>query len=355
MNLVVGEQDKTWTFLPSVESPGSELNNSSDLSNEISQSFPEERKVQDGPAAEVTGMRESFESDRADGKIITRTPRGSHSRRRSLGALPTAPPHATSNAALDDKPINWLVDDGMLCHAIPEAEIFQFGYRLGPAPESLTSEFYERVSQALRREIEKRIDLNLLESDQDSTNLQDSLKGPIIFIAFGDGGIIVELALSAAHEEFEQTFKSEKEETEKILEADAENFENTMESDTRQLDRARLVAQTKDLQRSLREKSELAMACKKRTSISHLTAGVIFLGTPFLGSNRFAKHLGKLIGRATTPAEQEYLGSKSKSLEALLRSFKQTYTSLGMPTWFFRASDMVVRAIPPMKLVQKLT
>ena len=222
---------------PAIEFPGNELHNSSDLGTEATQSLPEERKAENGLTAELTGTGGSFESNRAGGKSTTRTPQGMHSRRGSRGALSTVLPHAPPNVSLDDKPMNWLVDDGMLFHAIPEAEIFQFGYRLGPAPESLTSEFYEQVSQDLRGEIEKRLDLkDRLETGQDSTNPQASLKGPIIFIAYGDGGIIVEMALTAAHEEFEQTLKSEKEETEKILAANAENFENTMESYTRQLD-----------------------------------------------------------------------------------------------------------------------
>jgi len=203
---------------------------------------------------------------------------------------------------------------------------------LSPAHAALTHGFYERVSRELCREIEKHIDYTgMPKIHQGGGSSQRTLKGPIVFVAYGDAGIVVEMALIAAHEELEKTLKS-----------DAEELAKTFETHAEELDRARSMAGSKELQKASIEEAEKSKASKKLASISHLTAGIIFLATPFSGSNRFVKHLGKLIGRAATPSEQEYLGAKSKLLEVLSMSFKEIITSLGIQIWCFQASDMVI-------------
>jgi hypothetical protein len=64
----------------------------------------------------------------------------------------------------------------MLCKAIPESRVFQFGYR--PLQnEKLSATFYERMAKAL---VEK---LSIV-----------ALEHPIIFIGCGDGGFVIEKA-----------------------------------------------------------------------------------------------------------------------------------------------------------------
>jgi hypothetical protein len=76
----------------------------------------------------------------------------------SLGKLPQKTPLRrgsltnTSVAASgepvvkENSSINWLIDDSMLCYEIPEAQVFQFGYRLGPQPAAPNSEYVKSRS-----------------------------------------------------------------------------------------------------------------------------------------------------------------------------------------------------------------
>lgn len=87
----------------------------------------------------------------------------------------------------DPRPVRWLTDPDMLCKAIPESRVFQFGYR--PLQnEKLSAHFYDEVAKAL---LEK---LPTVE-----------LKHPIIFISCRDGGFVVEKALILAASAEDQT------------------------------------------------------------------------------------------------------------------------------------------------------
>jgi hypothetical protein len=162
------------------------------------------------------------------------------------------------------------------------------------------------------------------------------------------------MALVAAHEDLQRSLKEEREMLEKTLEAETEEFEKTLQATTKAADRAELMARTKASQNASRLRSEDLMRFQKRTSISHLTAGAIFLATPFLGSSRFVKHMDHLLNRAATQSELNFLGAKSKPLEILLGNFKNMIASLGIPTWCFQASDMLVRMTTQVSAFRKL-
>jgi len=216
---------------------------------------------------------------------------------------PRTPPPSVSGSAkqtpskpekpLEPKSVRWLTDHDMLCKAIPESRVFQFGYRLG-LNTKLTADFYDCMAKEL---------LEKIYTSEDSL-----LKHPIIFVAYGDGGFVVEKAL--------------------VLAADS--------NDPR---------------------------------VYQLTAGVVFLGTPFEYSkdfiNVFAEHLTtKDRSSGESLLGEEFLANKADTLAELSRTFKSVAQRqltaayrrapmssrpkvAGFPIWSFQPSDLVIYNVQP--------
>jgi len=141
VNLVVDEQYNTWMFIPTLVPPSNDPHKKQGLDKDATRNLPEERKSQNeslrpsilnGTMPVATNTRTSWESKRMDrtkhDENLIKNPQETPPRRGSLKPSSVAPSNvAAAKISPESKPINWLVDDGMLCHTIPDARIFQFG------------------------------------------------------------------------------------------------------------------------------------------------------------------------------------------------------------------------------------
>lgn len=93
----------------------------------------------------------------------------------------------TTKQAKETRSVNWLIDPTFLRKSIPEARVFQFGYRFIPT-KPLTDDFYDVVANKLLNELTTGI-------TQGIDGIM--LNGPIIFVASGDAGFVVEKVVIA--------------------------------------------------------------------------------------------------------------------------------------------------------------
>jgi hypothetical protein len=168
------------------------------------------------------------------------------------------------------KQVNWLIDPDFLSKSIPEARVIQCGYRYDPTKQ-LTGQFYDDVCDDFLEDLTQFILIN----DENA----GPLDGPILFVASGDAGFVVEKAI---------------------------------------------------------------ITCVDyRHPIVELIAGVIFLATPFVGSQTFCKNIGKVIGRPVLAEEKLFFGRKSTQVLDLSSNFRKRVETIGIPIWCFQSSSWV--------------